>query len=166
MYRTFSLVLLALPLVACAPSLTGGEPGGDPGPDQPTPSEQRAELPVAGVAHAIPGKGHLKGHAHMDQTEPAPTCGASYEPAPAGTPACGAGVACDSDADCAVYPGNYCQPAVCAYLGCLRGACWLTKVMGQACTRDGECVSQKCDCTDPAACVCAPEEGPPDFSFP
>lgn len=85
--------------------------------------------------------------------------GACAEAAPAGTPACGSGAACDADEDCAAFPGNYCAPASCADQGCLRGRCTLTKVQGQACTRDAECWSSACACAaaDPAApCACAP----------
>ena len=89
-----------------------------------------------------------------------------YASAPEGTPECGSGAACDGDADCAIYPGNYCRADVCAYLGCLRGRCSLTKVMGQPCTRDGECVSGVCLCDDAGpqdSCLCAPGFGGPHF---
>ncbi|MFT3773064.1 MAG: hypothetical protein QM820_47390 [Minicystis sp.] len=148
MYRLFSLSLLAL--AACT-TVTIAEP----------PIEK------------ITPRGSLsdEGEGGTGGAPSAPTCApdSAYLAAPEGTPACGGDVVCDADADCAIYPGNYCQQQSCADDGCLRGSCALTKVQGQLCARDGECVSNHCVCTvaDPLApCICAPEDGLGSPGFP
>lgn len=158
MARFFSLVLISLPLFACA---TGGklelpldspEPPVDPPP----------------AATAGPEDTATEGAGGADQGgSEAPACAAGglHRPAPQEAPLCASDAVCDTDVDCALHPGTYCQLDLCSFAGCLRGGCLLTRVQGQACSRDGECVSGKCECAG-ADCVCGAEEGPPDFSFP
>ncbi|APR76226.1 Hypothetical protein A7982_01573 [Minicystis rosea] len=117
---------------------------------------------LALAACSAPATGQI---APLDADPHALLC--ATEPAPEGTAACGSDVVCDQDADCAVYPGNYCQPSSCDLNGCLRGRCTLTKVQGEVCARDGECVSKQCSCSQTdGACVCAPEEGLGSHGFP
>lgn len=156
MARFFSL-LLALPLVAC------GLDARDPvAPAEPVPkaAEAPAEVDESG-GDVAPDEG--------SETPPpaAPSCDPSgpYAPAPTGTPACSFDATCDADADCAGLAGTYCAPDLCASRGCLRGACLLTKVQGQACARDGECVSGKCDCAG-GQCACGPEDIEGAIHFP
>lgn len=76
------------------------------------------------------------------------------------TPACGSGIACDADGDCADHPGNYCEPAACEFQGCLRGGCKLTKISGEPCAREAECVSGVCACPEGGGqCTCGPGGG-------
>lgn len=153
MARFISFTLLALPLVACGLDTEGPAPPIDP---------------VAKAADA-PDDVSAPGSGGDDRgsAQAAPVCDAEgpYVAAPDGAPVCPYDAVCDADQDCDSLPGTYCKPDLCAFQGCLRGGCVLTKVQGQACARDGECVSGTCAC-EGEACKCAPEEGPYDFHFP
>jgi hypothetical protein len=81
-------------------------------------------------------------------------------PAPRATIQCGSDMACDSDGDCSIYPGNYCAADTCVQDDCLRGRCSPTRVQGETCTRGGECSSGVCDCgAGGGPCVCTPGKG-------
>lgn len=152
MARFFSLALAALSLSACGTAertenTRDPAPATTDGPDDGTTGE---------------------GAGGADQGTPtAEACAADglHRPAQPNVSVCSADAVCDADADCALHPGTYCVMDLCAFAGCMRGGCVLTRVQGQACSRDGECVSGKCECAG-AQCVCGAEEGPPDFSFP
>lgn len=137
-------------LAACG---TGPEPGADDAPEAageaPNPRRHVGDVTVPGDRGPL----ELDGNGVT-----APTCTLALT----GTPACGSGLACASDTACAAHPGNYCAPAACSVGECLTGRCTITKITGEACTRNEECVSHDCVCEDEGdACVCGPGGGTP-----
>jgi hypothetical protein len=166
MYRI--AIFISLAVVACGPAAAMVDPPDEdeaPAVEQVSPrkADVASDKGNGGGSEKINGNG--KG-SNGNVKVSVPVC-APYAEAPSDAVACGASNVCDADADCEIYHGTYCDVGACAFDGCLRGRCSLTKVQGAACTRDGECVSGSCVCeTDESSCVCAPQHGEPGFYGP